>query len=135
MVLGSTAVPVEMKSIVDRIRLSERIVDGEEEREDVGHPPLQETWQRASRFIMSASLGFWSIRQVVPPTPAISAGPDGSIDIVWRQGIRFVAASVPEEPGDIVTVYGRDPSRPNRRLPVEEDPEVDGSWILEWLTR
>jgi hypothetical protein len=135
MVLGSTAIPVEMKSLVDRIRLSQGVLKPEDEPEDDGHPPLEETWQRASRFVLNASLGYWGSRQAVPPTPAISAGPEASIDIVWRRGDKFVAANVPEEPVDIVTIYGRDPSRPNRRLRVEEDPEIDGSWILEWLMR
>lgn len=131
--MGSVAVPFEMKSIVDRVLLSQRILEAEQESAGDGHPHLEETWQRATQFVMNASLEFWQIRQMVPPTPAITAGSDGSIDIVWRQGCRFVAANVPEEPVDIVTIYGRDSSRPNRRLRGEEHSEVDGSWVLEWL--
>jgi hypothetical protein len=115
-------------------RFWSRMASDEEDIEGEGGPS-EETAKRAVQFVLRASSAFWQRTLQVPPTPAISAGPDASVDVVWQIGDRLVAANIPDEPNNVVTLYGRDRRYPVRRLRAEENPECEVMWFLTWLAQ
>ena len=133
--VGNLSVPLDLKSIVDRIRESQSALQSSEaEPEDVESYQM-ETLTRVARFVLSASIEYWRSRNTVPPTPVISGGPDGSIDVVWRGRKRTLYLNVPESPDNVVTFFGTDQEHPHLRLRGEEDPHGKSDWLLTWLVR
>lgn len=133
--IGKHSVPIDLKHIVDRIRESQSALQSSEaEPEDVESYQM-ETLTRVARFVLSASIEYWRSRNTVPPTPVISGGPDGSIDVVWRGRNRTLYLNVPENPDNVVTFFGTDQEHPHLRLRGEEDPQGKSAWLLTWLLR
>jgi hypothetical protein len=131
--VGSLRVPEALRNVGERVsRFRTSLTEFDAEIEGCC-PPSEATSRRAIRFVLTASMRYWEATRCIPPAPAISPGPEGSVDVVWRMKDRLVAANVPEDPGNVVTLYGRDRSRPHRRLRAEEDPELSSAWILDWL--
>lgn len=93
------------------------------------------TMERAVAFADSATESYRRSTGAEPPKAAISEGPDGSVDVVWRTQERLLLANVPEEPDDVVTLYGRCLDDDGPRMATEVGIESGyGAWALQWLT-
>jgi hypothetical protein len=91
------------------------------------------TWRRAVEYVQRASIQFESTRHAALPTPTFSEDGDGGVDLVWRVEGRSLYLSIPNEPHNVVTFYGRDRENPESILRGEIDGERDGGWLLEWV--
>ena len=67
--------------------------------DDEGSPGYEEAIPGFARlqFVADSATRFWRSVGTVPPTPWITNGPDGSVDIVWEAGSRRVLISVPAQ--------------------------------------
>mgnify|MGYP000271127426 CR=1 FL=1 len=131
--VGPFTVPVALEAFAEHLlRTRTTVVDGQEGIEP-SEAAAASTWQRAVKFVLRASLRFWTTHDRIPPAPMVSADGDRGVDVVWRTEGRSLYLNVPEEPDNVVTFYGRDRENPDLRLRGEEDVERNGDWILGWL--
>jgi hypothetical protein len=127
--------PDRLQAVVNQIHLFQDSLN-EADADVLGDvPPSPQTAKRAIAFVLKASHAYLRSTGLTPPVPAVSPGPDGSVDIIWRSPKRVLAANIPEEPDNIVTLYGRDIEGVEPKLSTEFDPTSDGYWALAWLTR
>lgn len=94
-----------------------------------------ETWERAARFVLRASLNYWNAHGTVVPSPSLQSDYEGGVDVVWRYRTRAMFLNFPEEPNHIVTYYGRDQSDPGVGSRGEDNSGDAGEWLLAWLIR
>jgi hypothetical protein len=127
--------PDGLQVVLDRVRLFQDSLNEADAGVLGDILPSQETSTRAITFVLRASHSFCRSMRSAPPVPAISPGPDGSVDITWRSPKRVLAANIPEEPDNVVTLYGRDFEGVEPKLSTESDPASDGLWALAWLMR
>lgn len=129
------SLPAALSSIGQQVEQSRSMLSLEDNWDGEGSVGYnEETWQRAARVVVDSALRSWKTHRRVPPTPVISNGPDGSIDIVWRSSHRKLLLNVPEDPQDVATFYGRDLERGHSVVQGETDPLQNNEWLLGWLT-
>lgn len=92
------------------------------------------TWSRVTRFLASTAERIWLNLGEVIPTPDISPGPRGSIDLHWRTPDREMLINFPADENSAIRFYGDDG---NRGTPIEGELEFGDSnrWVLMWLIR
>ena len=130
------AVPIELRNIAQQVQRSRSIIeDNETDPDDEPEVYQHATWERAAHFLLRASTAFWRTKGTIPPTPFITGGPDGSIDIVWRFENRALYMNFPEEPDNVVTFFGTDQENADSRLRGEEPLVNAAEWLLAWLVR
>lgn len=99
--------------------------------EEGGVAIQEETWIRATTFLITTASDFLRLTRTELPKPLISAGPDGSIDIHWRDRPRELLINVPADPTEPMSFYGD-----NHRVDVVKgtmEYSSPNKWILIWL--
>ena len=133
--VASLGLPSTLSDVVASIKDAQKLLDLGDNWDGDGSPGYAErTWHRAVQLVAQSSLGFWQATQSVPPAPAITPGPDGSIDMVWRAGDRGLFVNIPEAPDNIATFYGKDRRQEHDFIQGELDLSHESAWILAWLT-
>lgn len=106
----------------------------EDDWDDEGSPAYDEAvWRRATDFLLRAATTLLERYHAVAPPPDIAHGPDGSIDIFWRDDNRVLLLNVPADVEELPTFYGRDEK--GNTVKGELNLDSDGSWLLVWATR
>lgn len=90
------------------------------------------TWQRAIQFVLRMAIESWRMSDIVAPLPALTPGPEGSLDVTWRTSKRALFLNVPAEESEPIEYFGRDHSR-TVRVKGEERDESHTGWMLSWL--
>ncbi len=124
----------ELAPLAERIERSRQILDISPDDDEDGVGYAEATWSRAVALVASLSNQYWDSKRRVPPIPAISDGPSGSIDIVWRQGTRQLMANVSPEPSEPTTLFGNDTTVDDSAIRWSIRPEEQADWLLVWLT-
>lgn len=134
--LYGIVLPRSLEHFAASIERSRAMVELEDDWDGEGSLGYSEaTWHRAVSFAVESARGFVSDGWVPPPAPAISKGPDGSVDVLWRQGTKKFMLNVPSEPGEPVTYHGFDAENDRRETQGVVDLGDRNEWIVAWLTR
>lgn len=90
--------PAELSSIGMAIERSRCICDFPDDWDDEGAPVISEaTWDRAVGWLSDHSLDLWTDHHIVADAPIMSAGPDGSVDVHWKDDRRQLLVTVPAD--------------------------------------
>lgn len=129
--------PSELQVIEERIQESRWILSLEEDWDgEGGRVVVEETWQRATSYLRSQALVCLSRHDVVIPSPRISPGPEGSIDIHWQTDSYELLVNIPENPAVPATFYGDDYGKLSIKGTFDPTSEPAGHLALvSWLIR
>jgi hypothetical protein len=130
--IGPILLPAGLSQLADRIYQSRSIIALEDP--DDGTSVDEATWLRASSFVARIATAYWEMQGRVLPIPAISDGPEGSVDVTWRHGTRQMLINFPVEVGAEITLAGIDTAMGNRRVRDQFSAMDRPVWILLWLT-
>lgn len=85
----------------------------------------KQAWERAIRWVRANLCGG-------DPLPDIGPGPDGSIDLWWKDNGRFAFLMNIEAEG-LASFYGDKPD--GQTVKGDLSLEADALWITEWMVR
>ncbi len=86
---------------------------------------------------MLSAIHLWEVGQIELDTPDITSGPDGSIDIHWKNPHRELLINIPENQADLANYYGR--NKVGQTVEGDILPSVDSDtlkrnqWLTMWL--
>jgi hypothetical protein len=89
------------------------------------------TLNRAIRFVKTYAARLWSARGSEPPIPSIGPGPEGSIDIHWKQPSWELLVNIPADVNQMAAFYGDNYG--TQKIKGRVNPEVFNLGIAEWL--
>jgi hypothetical protein len=92
-----------------------------------------ETLLRAKTFLLAQSKQFHKISGYFPPVPHIGSGPNGSIDLHWKQNDWELLVNIPVESSKMATFYGDDYGA--QKIKGSFDPTSLHYGIVPWLIR
>ncbi|MEA2527710.1 MAG: hypothetical protein QOF73_4937, partial [Thermomicrobiales bacterium] len=125
-----------LSEVAKRIEASRRILDLEDNWDDEGSIAYDEaTWRAAVQIVVDSANAYWDSTQQVAPVPAISPGPDGSIDVTWRVGRRQVLINVPPAGEGPAVFSGLDAEDKDRSVEGRIGTDKNQEWLLTWLTK
>lgn len=131
---------LELQDVEQSIVAAESILDTPIDPED-GQSPMyaRETLDRATDFLRRTATHAWVSYRARARAPRIAPGPDGSIDILWKTGVRELLVTIPVAAEDLVTYYGNDRAQPDApiRNSVEGVLELEArnDWLLLWVAQ
>lgn len=92
-----------------------------------------ETLFRAKNFLLAQSNQFHKICGYFPSAPRIGPGPNGSIDLYWKEQDWELLINIPPESGKMATFYGDDYG--SQTIKGSFDPKSFHYGIVPWLIR
>ncbi len=104
-----TELPLKLHEIYREIEKSKYVLDLEDDWDDEGSITYKPaTWIRAVKFI--ADYAKWVLEEasIVLSTPRISPGPNGSIDVLWKNNNFRLLINIPEDRQKQASFYGDD---------------------------
>jgi len=119
---------VELKTEVERAK---GMLAGSSELDDGGAPYSQATLDRAIAFVRVHSAKGHSLCGYYPPAPRIGLGPDGSIDLHWKQSKWELLVNVPSDDSQVAVFYGDDYGV--AKIRGSFDPKTVNLGIVNWL--
>jgi len=126
--------PTELSPIGTAIERSRCILDLLDDWDDEGAPAISKaTWGRAVGWLSANALSLWTDHHVVTVAPIMSAGPEGSVDVHWKDGRRQLLVNVPADASQPVEFFGD-----NRGHTVVKgilDQSVSNLWLFDWLMK
>jgi hypothetical protein len=117
------------EKIEKEIQQARSVLNQAENGEDVYS---EETLNRAVAFLKTHIEWAWRSRGGKAPVPTIGIGPDGSVDLYWREAAWKLLVNVPADRAALATFYGDDYDR--QRTKGSFDPEALSIPIIAWLT-
>ncbi|MCP3959668.1 MAG: hypothetical protein GY719_17605 [bacterium] len=117
-----------LEEAIERSRRIYRLEDNWDDEGAVGYE--RETWERAIRFLLLHAERFQQETRCSIPAPSIGPGPDGSIDLYWKEPAFGLLVNVPSDEASPATFYGED-----KRLTIEGSIATSEyrRGILHWL--
>ncbi len=101
--------PAKLYKLAESIQNSKYILDLEDDFDDEGSPRYDfETWKRAVDFLVNSAKWALDKNNVVIDSPKIYHGPDGSIDILWKNSDYKLLINFPKGNDTPATFYGDD---------------------------
>jgi hypothetical protein len=93
----------------------------------------EDTWRRATAFLLRNAQSLWSEHGVRTEAPRIVPVPDGTLDIHWKVAKRELLVNIPSQAGERAKYYGDDGGG---RHVVEGDLDTSAAnhWLLMWLS-
>ena len=129
----SQQLPLELQHLDVAIEESRELLERPDDWDGEGSPGYdEETWQRATGFLLANAVRLWNDYGVIIDAPEISPGPAGSIDLHWRSGRRELLINVPANPGMPAGFYGDD--RTGNAVKGQLDVTEENQWLLMWLS-
>ncbi len=120
--------------IAEAVKSSRRILDLPENWDEEGSPAYSdETWERATQFVLKNAIGQRRDSGVWVAPPKITPGPDGSIDVRWKTPTRSVLINFPHAEQEPVQFFGSDGDV--ETIKGNLDLTSPNQWILVWLMR
>jgi hypothetical protein len=120
---------VELKAEIDRAREILKLGD---DWDGEGSPAYSaHTLNRATEFLKAHSAKSYALRSAYPPSPRIGPGPNGSIDLHWKQKAWELLANIPKEDNQMAVFYGDDYGA--AKIKGSFDPKTVNLGIVNWL--
>jgi hypothetical protein len=110
-----------------------RLEHPEDEDDEEASSFSSEALIRAKAFLLAQSEQFRKICGYFPPTPRIGPGPNGSIDLYWKEKDWELLINIPAESGKMATFYGDDYGA--QKIKGSFDPSSFNYGIIPWLIR
>ncbi len=128
------SLPAELSPISMAIERSHCIRDLLDDWDDEGAPAISKaTWDRAIGWLSDNALSLWTEHRVVVDAPMMSAGPDGSVDVHWKDDRRQLLVNVPADATQPMEFFGDD--RGHTVVKGVLDESVSNRWLFEWLMK
>lgn len=109
------------------------ILQWEDDWDGEGSPAYQAaTLERAREFLLTGIKGLRPVQMEHVPVPRVTPGPDGSIDLHWRQPERHLLVNIPPAGDDVISCYGHDD---RSEVKAEFTNSADARWVFDWLGR
>ena len=89
------------------------------------------TLDRALAFVSSHSAKGHALCSAYPPAPKIGPGPDGSIDLHWKQKTWELLVNIPADDSQMAVFYGDDYGA--AKIKGSFDPKTVNLGIVAWL--
>jgi hypothetical protein len=123
----------ELSELEAAIDASRYILALKEDWDGAGSPGYDEAvWQRAVRFLRDNTLELWTLLGRRLGAPTISPGPEGGIDMRWRDGRRHLLMTVPASAVESIEFYGDDRGATTVKGKLHDAESA--LWLLMWLT-
>lgn len=90
-----------------------------------------ETVNSAAEFLIGQDRLLRELRGISLPVPQINAGPDGSIDLFWKQSTWELLVNVPKKGNEFASFYGED--RTGHTIKGSFDTSVPNLGVIMWL--
>jgi hypothetical protein len=91
----------------------------------------KETLNRAVAFLTTHMKGLWDSYGVLAPNPRIGPGPDGSIDLHWKEPSWELLVNIPADPHEMAVFYGDNYGV--QKIRGSLDPNKVNLGIAAWL--
>lgn len=126
--------PVELFPIDTAIERSRCILDLLDDWDDEGAPAISKaTWDRAIDWLRGNALSLWTDHHIITVAPVMSAGPDGSVDVHWKDDRRQLLVNVPADASQRMEFFGDD--RGDTVVKGILDQSVSNLWLFDWLMK
>ncbi len=125
--------PQAFAHLAGEIRASQSLLALEDDWDGEGSPGYDEaTWRRAVNFVVDQALQMWGEHGVVIPTPKIRKGPQGSIDLHWRESSHELLVNIPVA-DDVPADYYGDDGADGKQIKGSIDLGQQGHDLMQWL--
>jgi hypothetical protein len=91
----------------------------------------EETFDRAVAFLKTHMKGLWNSYGIRIPIPRIGTGPDGSIDLHWKEPSWELLVNIPADPNEMAVFYGDNYGV--QKIRGSLDPNKVNLGIAAWL--
>lgn len=91
------------------------------------------TWDRAASFLWACEHVFHDYTQLHIPAPRITPGPDGTIDIHWKNTKRELLLNIPVSPDEHASFYGDNTL--GQQVKGKFDTNNVSEWLVFWLVQ
>ena len=126
--------PPNYDDIAAAIRKSREMLEWEADWDGEGSPAyLEETWQRATNLLRSSILELWDAQRKLAPTPRVTPGPNGSIDLYWHANNYKLLINIPVDSNEMADYYGQ--NQYGEIIEGTLDTMTSAMWLLVWLTK
>jgi hypothetical protein len=120
----------QLRAEISRAKL---ILELEDDWDGQGSPRYsQATLDLAATFVNSHVRLLWDSYGLQSPTPTFGPGPDGSIDIHWKQPSWELLVNIPADANQMAAFYGDNYGA--QKIRGSFDPKVLNLGIAQWLT-
>lgn len=127
-------VPRSLWHIADAVDKSRCMLELKEDWDGEGSPAYtHETWECASRFLLTNALELWEEFHELVAAPDVHNGPEGSIDIYWKTGNGTLLINIPPGPSVNASFYACDQNGQEIRGTLSLNS--DNRWLLLWQSR
>lgn len=89
------------------------------------------TLERTKDFVLRNVARVQRISKIDVPVPRVLPGPDGGIDLHWRNQDRELLLTVPSDAAEPATFYGDDKGRQSIKGTL--DTSANNEWLMAWL--
>lgn len=114
--------PIQFHELAKQIENSLDILNFEPDwDQEGGEIYSEETFKQAIEFTINYSIWIWNELQIVIEAPKIFPGPNGSIDLLWKNVDYDLLINIPSYPNKIATFYGDD----------KKETKVEGQFSIE----
>ena len=114
------------------IEQAKRILELEDDWDGEGSPGYSEdTFNRAVAFLTTHAEWLWESCSKRSPAPRIGPGPDGSIDLHWKQPSWELLVNIPADANEMATFYGDNYEA--QKIRGSLDPKNFNLGIATWL--
>jgi len=114
------------------IEQAKRILELQDDWDGVGSPGYSEdTFNRAIAFLTMEAEGLWESWGIRLPVPRIGPGPDGSIDLHWKQPSWELLVNISADANEMAVFYGDNYGA--QKIRGSLDPKNFNLGIVAWL--
>ena len=116
------------------VKKSRRLLELSDNWDDEGSPRVNSAaWNKATDFVLEMVRAFTGRIRRPLPVPAISAGPEGSIDVHWRTERREILLNFSADQTLAPSYYGDNYA--DETIKGTLDTTSKNIWLLYWLIR
>ena len=124
----------EDRALSEELVRAESMLERPDEDSDEEAPGLSaEALLKAKNFLLAQSKQFRKICGHFPPAPRIGPGPNGSVDLYWKEKDWELLINIPAGSGRMATFYGDDYGA--QKIKGSFDPSSFNYGIIPWLIR
>ena len=114
------------------IEQARRILELSDNWDGEGSPGYSEdTFNRATTFLTTHARWLWESHCVRLPVPMIGPGPDGTVDLHWKEPSRELLVNIPADANEMATFYGDNYG--TQKISGSVDPNNFNFGIIAWL--
>jgi hypothetical protein len=120
------------KELEEEIKHAKSLLNFKDDWDGEGSPTYSAgTLDRAVAFLSTHSAKGHDLCSSYPPAPKIGPGPDGSIDLHWKQKTWELLVNIPADDKQMAVFYGDDYG--TAKIKGSFDPKTVNLGIINWL--